>query len=268
MSIIDSIKKDNFILPMTTNRLLVHQDDGYDLLIISETIFFYLILLIMALGIIRLKGAIRYLSFYALASLLLVLFSVGPLTRYYFPVTPISSLVAIGVLFEIIKKRTAWNYLFATFFLVVVATQVDSSFYQRGKFYTNFSKVELLSYFSSNKAKKLLIAQDNYKAIEFMNMNLDKSKNKVLILFDNRFYYLNTPFIYANPEIGGILSNLDTKNAFEVYEDLRVLGVTHVYENTNWGIHPNIRKDIYNNLKKDFLTEIFSSQGTTVYSLK
>ena len=176
--------------------------------------------------------------------------------------------MAVGVIFEIIKKRTAWSYLFVTFFLVVVAIQVDSSFYQRGKFYTNFSKVELLSYFSSNKAKKSLVAQDNYKAIEFMNINLDKSKNKVLVLFDNRFYYLNTPFIYGNPEIGGIISNPNTKNAFEVYEKLRILGVTHIYENTNWGIHPNIREDIYNNFKKDFLIEIFSSQGTTVYFLK
>ncbi|KKR64752.1 MAG: Dolichyl-phosphate-mannose-protein mannosyltransferase [Candidatus Woesebacteria bacterium GW2011_GWA1_40_43] len=268
ISIIDSIKKDNLVLPTTINRLLAHQDDGHDFLIISETIFFYLMLLTMALGVIKLKGNTRYLGFYALTSLLLILFSVGPLTRYYFPVTPISSLVAVGVIFEIIKKRTAWSYLFVTFFLVVVAIQVDSSFYQRGKFYTNFSKVELLSYFSSNKAKKSLVAQDNYKAIEFMNINLDKSKNKVLVLFDNRFYYLNTPFIYGNPEIGGIISNPNTKNAFEVYEKLRILGVTHIYENTNWGIHPNIREDIYNNFKKDFLIEIFSSQGTTVYFLK
>lgn len=268
ISIIDSIKKDNLILPTTVNRIFAHQDDGHDLLIISETIFFYLMLFTVILGVIKLKGVTRYLSFYTLASLLLILFSVGPLTRYYFPVTPISSLVAIGVLFEITKKRTIWSYLFVTFFLVVVATQVDSSFYQRGKFYTNFSKVELLSYFSSNKAKRLLTSQDNYKAMEFMNMNLDKSKNKVLVLFDNRFYYLNIPFIYGNPEIGGIISNPNTKNAFEVYEKLKILGVTHVYENINWGIHPNIREDIYNNFKKDFLIEIFSSQGTAVYSLK
>jgi len=268
ISIIDSIKNDNFILPTTTNRVLFHQDDSHDFLIISETVFFYLMLLTMLLGIIELKGVIRYLSLYVLISLSLILFSVGPLTRYYFPVTPVSALIAIVVLFETIKKRAAWSYLFVTLFLVIVTTQVDSFFYRRGILYTNFPKVKLLSYFSFDKAKGLLATQDNYKAMEFMNMNLDKSKNKVLVLFDNRFYYLDIPFIYANPELGGILSNPDTKNVFEVYEELRTLGITHVYENTNWGIHPNIREDIYKNLKENFLTEIFSSQGTAVYFLK
>jgi len=265
--VIASIREVNALWRNSLDRILKHLDNVDDFTIIGERIFYYVLILVLGLGIFQKKKEIRYLSIFSLIILLSIGLLVGPLTRYYLPILPAAAII-FGYLFFIFFSKI--NLLKVAVLLLMIFSgliQIDVTLFRMGLIFSNKSKSEWVSYFSYKKAQRLLEIQDNWKAIDYVNKNLDLQKDKLLVAFDNRLYYYKVPVVYVHPWAFFTKGSYQTSEG--IYLTFKEMGATYFLESRSFGIPPGLDIDLYDSFKEKYLTTLHSpSLTTTLYKLK
>ncbi len=243
-----------------------------DILPLSEVVFI-LGLLIGGVSTLFMKIAKlwKVIALVVLITAMPVLILVGPLQRYYLFLVPILSLLTMASLFSLRDKWSSRRLADVVFLMVMVlwlGLGVDATFKNRNQEFVRVPLRVWFSYFSYSEAKQHLFIQDNHAVTHYANTHLNTRHHKILQAFDNRLYYLTIPAEYANPTLGSYLTNMSTKNAVELVEQLKVDGFTHLIVNTNWGMPPNVRQEIVAELLTPVhVTPLFTSRKVTLYEL-
>lgn len=266
MADIKSLTLTSEVLLDTTLRTGNYQA-GYGIL--KESLFFLILLIFPLFAIFNEKEVIRYSSLFGLIFLAFVIYFTGlPSYRYALPLMPLMAILTSFVFFRMLK-RMKWYYLpFIILLIFSLLLQFKTTTKTLAFFSLNNLKNGLQSMLSYEGAKKLLTLQDNWYGISYANNTLDKKKDKILSVFDNRLYYFDVPIVYANPSISGLFTNPKTETIEEIYNKIGKMGITYVFVNNNWGIHPNLRKELYYSFLEKYLEPVFSASGTVLYRVK
>ena len=270
------IRESNLFYAITKFNLLHGKDTAQDYNFATDVMSFVMLTVFAFISLLSRDVYIRWLSLFALIAAIPIALITGPLTRYYLPMIPILAIIASNKFFSLLtaKKYILFNLGFIGFFLLIFFMQIDTGFDQREYFYTQKPKLSLLAMFVYKQDVKNLYEQDNYKMIDYINKNLDKNKDRVLVVFDNRLYYLDIPSAFDNPSINGYFTNPKTKDENEVYKSMKSNGFTHVLITTNWGTYKNLRYDIYKPFVDKYLVKLHTEKGInepiglTFYKLK
>lgn len=239
-------------------------------LLLEEVLFSATVIIFSIFGIFYKGKIIKYIALLGLLLAALIYWVVGfPSYRYALASAPILAIVASYMFFEIFKKSFVWYKLpLLGIFIISFFIQLSSTYRYNYKFFLYNFRASLRSLGSYDGALKNLYLQDNYYSINYINKNLDKKKDKVLMVFDNRLYYIDIPVEYDNPSINGFFTNPRLKNPKEVSDLLKERGFNYIFVNNNWGICDNLREDIYYPFVLNYLEPVASSSGTVVYKLK
>lgn len=222
------------------------------------------------IGLFRKERLVRYLSGLGLLSVIPIYWLSGfPSYRYSLAGAVILAVVASTVFFNLFSKSYYWLKLpLVLIFIVSFFVQLSStSIVGYNSFKENFERVSrgLISY-------KITVSnaygQDNLLNIGLVNKSLDKDRDKVLMVFDNRLYYFTVPVEYAVQSADGIFTNPKTRTIDEIYESLKRQKFTHVFINNNWGRYSNLRADLFDPFVEAYLQPVSTASGTTVYKLK
>lgn len=261
------VKRGSLDLDILINYLLRLPGD-YSIL--EESLFSTILIVFPILGILHKEKVIKYGSLFGLLFSFIVYWWVGfPSYRYILAVAPILAIISSFLFFDLFKKLTSWYKIpLIAIFIISLSVQLLSTYHFEINFFFDNFKTSLKSMISYKEAIENLYLQDNYQSINYVNKNLDKSRDKILVVFDNRLYYFDIPAIYANQSIGGVFTNTKMKSIGEVLEEIKRLKITYVFVNTNWGIYPNLRKDLYYPFVENYLEPISSASGTIVYRVK
>lgn len=238
--------------------------------ILYESLMTLPLVLLPIVGLFSRQKIFKVFSIFGLAFIFPVFLMLGfPSHRYIFFATPSLSLAASYVFWNLFKSRiTKFRFLFIGGLLVIFITQFLRGLNDAGKFFLNSYKFSLRAIQSYEKAVNGKYAQDNYAGIYYVNHNLDKQKNKVLITLDNRIYYFDVPVMYANPSMSGIFTSPKNEQVEDIQENIVKNGITHVFINYNWGTHPLKNKELFYAYIDKYLELIASSSGTFVYKVK
>ena len=257
ISIFDEIQKDYWQL----NKILT--DYSY----FGDVLYFVMLIVSSFASLFMIKGKVRYLSLFAILSLIPIGIMVRPTYRYYLPIVPIAALVSANWFFTVIDKWK-WRYLpLIAAYILSLYVQVDTAFSQRQIFFTNVPKKTILSYFNFKNSKSYYYQNDNALMIEYVNKNLDIQKDKILFVFDNRLYYFQIPVVFENSTIFGHFTNPLINTPEEVTYALKNEGITHVLIGTNWGTSPNFKTDLFQAFVAKKLKAVHSTGGLTLYTL-
>lgn len=254
---------------INTLRLIKH---GFPVSLppMSEMLSSASLLFFSLLGIFNKERPIRYLAAFGLIAAAVVYAIMGfPSYRYNLGAASVMALVSSVVFFGLFKRPFNWiklplvlAFIFSVFTQFYYTTKVES------EFFFNNSKTALQMAVNYREAIKGMFAQDNYKNIDYVNRYLDKDKDKILVMFDNRLYYFDIPAEFAVQSKSNIFADPNTKDATEVYEDIKKRGITHLFVNNNWGVYPSLRKDIYDSFVENYLQPVSTASGTIVYKVK
>ncbi len=262
-TLLNVIKNENLFYKSLIYNFSRRLDSAVDYSNLSDILTYALLLIISVFSIFRFKNFIRYISLFSFLSLIIITFLIGPLMRYYMPVLVVLVLIVAYSLFYSWEKLKG-NFLYIlipVLIIFVFFTQIDSAFYQRTQFYTQQPKLLNYSYLNYSFDKASLFAQDNYRAINYVNTHLDKNKDRVLVLFDNRLYYYNVPVEFDDPTISGYFTNPNLNTAEQVRRAMRKEGITYVVINTRWGITPALKMRLYKAFVKKYLQKVYAEQN-------
>jgi hypothetical protein len=211
-----------------------------------------------------------FAGFYFVTFLLLMA-TIGPITRYVFFIFPGFGLLIGAVNFDWMPQKNLQKFFVMIFFIctvMLVFVLADSTFSVRQKLFTNLQKREWISFLVFDKATKILMSSDNYALDAYVNHHLDSQKDKVLQLLDNRVYYLDIPSEFANTIAGGYFTNKSDRNVDDVYDRIKADGFTYVIKLNAWGPHPVMRADLFNAFMDQDVTPVATEDGVTLYKLK
>lgn len=229
------------------------------------------VLIIFSLmGLFSKDRGIRYLSGFGLFSAFLVYSIVGfPAYRYNLAIASVLSLTTAHVFFNFFKKRFLWLKLpLVVLFVVTLFIQMMTSLKYGADFYLVNFKPVLKGMLSYKVAVRNMFAQDNFRNIDYVNKHLDKNKDKILVMFDNRLYYFNIPAEFSVQSKASVFANPKTKDAGEISNKLKKEGITYIFINNNWGYFASLRKDLYESFINSYLEPVSTASGTVVYKLK
>jgi hypothetical protein len=209
--------------------------------------------------------ALKYVSLSGIIFFLVVFFLVGiNARRYYLPVIPFFALIfgSWAMLWYKAKDYRQWVSLGIIAIILVPQAYLFSN--QAKTFLELTFKRSIKAIVDYNEAVGMLNLQDNYAAISYLNKNF--SGGKVMVMFDNRLYYLDPPSIYGHPWV--FFSQGKRKTLEEVVQELKGLGISYFIENQNWGYPPGVDVPLYKDFRAKYLDEKFSTNHVTVYQFK
>jgi hypothetical protein len=261
-----TIRNENLYWKGSYANLILRTDDSQDFMVLFDWVSFYVLIFVLLLGLfITNDKTIKYLSIFALTFLIGIIIGVGPLFRYYFPVYPLISIVFSYVLLNFLEKKKIFPILIASFLIVVVIFQFDSTYNNRYNFFTKIPKLQLYDYTKYEYERVVLSRQDNWDGINYINTNLNKKDDKVLVLFDNRLYYYDIPIVYGSPLL--YFSNLNGRSVEEEKNFLASQGINYILESNNWGIPKEFDKFRYNQFVKKYCEKVYVGKSTVVYEI-
>ncbi len=262
-SLLQVVRDQNRFYASIMSNILHRVDNATDYSNLSDVFTYIMIILISLFSIFKYKNFIRYLSLFAFLSIIIISLLIGPLMRYYMPLLPVLALItAYCFYYSLDKLKKNFSYmLIIALITITFFTQIDSTFYQRTQFYTQGPKLLNYSYFNYSFDKASLFAQDNYRAIDYVNTHLDKNKDRVLILFDNRLYYFDIPVEFDEPTISGYFTNPKLNTADKVYQAMKKEKITYIVINTRWGITPALKIKLYKTFVNKYLRKVYSEKN-------
>lgn len=194
----------------------------------------------------------RVLFIVCLVFILATWFQVGlGALRYYIPVIALLAITISAALLDDIPNIYRINQRLTRIFLCTLLLVQLLFLVNRAKLFFKYNfPIALASVFSSSEAANKLYLQDNYEAINYVNQDPQIAKQKVLIMFDNRTYYFNHPFIYGHPDVFfGSVVGYDLS-----LERLRHEKVKYVFESSTWGYPRGFDIESYNKFKEEYTT--------------
>jgi 4-amino-4-deoxy-L-arabinose transferase-like glycosyltransferase len=125
---------------------------------------------------------------------------------------------------------------------------------------------------AESRAGLLTRYSDVTAAYLWANDNLPADSLVLLMPFENRGYFLDRPYLWANPVSQRILKLEQFGNAEALWHDLKSRGVTHLLDNPNAVIDvirdwPRIRQ-LLDELKAGYADPIYERNGVTIYRLR
>lgn len=240
---------------------------------LNEALFSAVLILFSVFGLINGEKIIRYLSGIALLATVLIYLQVGfPSYRYALAAAPILALVSSYIFFNMLQKPSSfWGLLklpLITLFILSIFFQFSFSFGQGKEFFFNNFKPSFEGLLDYNTAVKNRSGQDGYTNIDYINKNLDKNKDKVLVFFDNRLYYFDVPVEYAQPPLNVFFDNKSNLSLEQIYKDVKKEKFTYFFVNNNWGIPGSLRSEFFNSFVSNYLEPVSTISGTIVYKIK
>lgn len=275
LQVLDDIWSTSFVVKMIQN--FWHSNDSpQDYLNLAALLFMILGAIACFILLRHKRRELRILARFTLVALILLIISIGPITRYVFFVFPALGLAIGTIIFEkpsSKRKQFRWlqPILYWSFVSCVIFTlfvQLDGMFYTRQKLFLGLPKRQWLYMMDARTDHAMLYQQDNYAAQEYANTHLNPHQDKVLQLLDNRVYYLDIPAEFANTIEGGYFTNPPDRNAGDVYQRIKADGFTHVLKLDAWGAHPSMRQDLFNSFMDSYVTPVATASGVTLYKLK
>ncbi|MDP3888620.1 MAG: hypothetical protein Q8Q24_01105 [bacterium] len=237
--------------------------------VLYEALFTLVMIIFSIFGLFMKERSIRYIALFGLLYSFVVFAMAGvPSYRYVLAVAPILFIVTSFVFFNFLRNFKLWKTPLIALLVWSLLVQASSALYDDYVFTVNNFKNGIRSTINYNYARLGLAAQDNWRGISFVNENLDKNKDKVLVVFDNRLYYFDIPAVFASQSPSGIFTNNKMKEPKEVYDYVKSEKITYVMVNNNWGITPNLRKDLFYPFVDQYLEPVSSVSGTIVYKVK
>lgn len=236
----------------------------------KEAFFGVVALIFSFLGIIHKERVVRYLAGFGILSVIPIYWLAGfPSYRYSLAAAVILAMVASIIFFNLFRRPFSWFRLplialFIFSFWIQFFTVAEIGY---NSFRDNFERVTKGS-LSYKVAVKNSYGQDNLLNISYVNHNLNKNKDKVLVVFDNRLYYFNIPAEYAIQSPSGFFTNKNTKDIEEIYKAIKGKGFTYVFVNNNWGRYGNLRTDLFDPFTEAYLQPVSTASGTIIYKLK
>lgn len=218
----------------------------------------------------------RIIAQMSLVIFILLMVTIGPLTRYVFFIVPLLSILIAVVVVEWqptsrLTKSIVMQWGHGIFVLAVMITalvQVDATFYTRQKIFVEVPKRQWLYFLNAQTARAMLYEQDNYRIQEFANQHLDPNHDKVLQLLDNRIYYLDIPNEFATTILGGYFTDPHTTTGEQAYQRIKADGFTHAIKLNAWGAHPVMKQEVFNSFYTEYLTPMATGSGVTLYQIK
>lgn len=266
-SVTDTISEENSISRENLVTFIKQPFSYPHLTEIFSELMFLLFLFIGSLGVlIRGKKELKYYSLVGLLFFVSIWLIVGLHSRRYFlPILPPLALSTSSLVANWTRRKD--NRKIASIVIIgVILCFQGLTFWNAAKvFFRNAFKLGLRSISSYQSARDVLKLQDNYIAIEYANNNLDSEKDKIMVISDNRLYYLEIPAIYGHPYL---FFTKEDSNVEEVYWRMKDLDMTHFLENSNWGYATGFNADLYGAFRENYLDPIFSDKGLTLYNLK
>jgi hypothetical protein len=112
---------------------------------------------------------------------------------------------------------------------------------------------------------------DAFAVFEYANHNLPKDSLIFLLLYEDRGFYLNIPYFWANPVTQRVVRFEQISSDAELSRQLRTMGFTHVIVNPNWDLpsepYTNHFHALVTSLILNHLDPLFSANGITLYRL-
>lgn len=266
IDVIKNVFLENRYWQESYGKILRREDTALDMTNIFEYFSIFIIVAILLYGALKKEKMISGLSLYSIAFLLPVSVAVGPLVRYYLPVYATISIVISYIFWQAIDKFTMLSIFLLGIILVFIFLQTDATIYRRYILYIDSPKAAWFSNFDIKYARTTLRNQDNWDGIEFVNQNLSPAKDKVLMTFDNRLYYLGVPSQFANPTI--YFARAEDHDILGIYKQLKSEGITYLFENLNWDPTEATDIELYESFKAKYLKLIFSKGLVKIYQVK
>jgi hypothetical protein len=112
---------------------------------------------------------------------------------------------------------------------------------------------------------------DTFPVFEFANSHLPPGSLIFLLLYENRGFYLDVPYFWANPIVQRVVRFEQIPSDGELYRQLRQMGFTHVIVNPNLDFpdepYASHFHELVSDLTRDHLTQIFTENGVALYAL-
>ena len=268
----DDILQNSFVVKMIKN-FLTSGDTPLDYTNLAAIIFIFSGLFACFWFIKSKQKDLKVMSYLTLITLVLLLLVIGPITRYVFFVFPLISLLTSQIITEKIIQNKESSFfgvarnIFILIFVMILAIQLDSTFFARQKFYLQLPKKQWIYFMNPKTANSMLYEQDNYRIQKYVNTHLGKEE-KVLQVLDNRIYYLDIPSEFANTIDGSYFTDISAKTAQDTYKRILSDGFTHVIKLDAWGAHPSMRQELFNDFMNDYIDPVATEAGVTLYKIK
>ncbi len=214
----------------------------------------------------------RLLTGVSLLVLVPVIYLVGPLLRYYMFAIPLLILAGVSMFYRLITTHKYRDTLVLPVILglaVLLIFSIETTYLPRHELFLKIPKRMLLSYLDPKVAHDKLYLQDNYRTVEYANGHLDPKKHKVLLVGDNRMYYLNIPAEMAAPTLHGYFVDKTITTPEGVYKKMKDNNFTHAMITKNWGVPRNVQPQLFDDfIHSSFLEVMATASGHTLYRLK
>jgi hypothetical protein len=113
---------------------------------------------------------------------------------------------------------------------------------------------------------------EGYAAFQFANEHLPADATVLLALWETRGYYLERTSVWANPISQRVIKGEQFDDADALAGFLHLLGITHIFWNTNVTIEGVVNEDHTNELFATLLDEygqiIYDGGGIRIYELR
>lgn len=269
-AIITDLRSQNLTFDMISGLVLrLGKESAGTILILRESLFSFVLVLFTVFSLFNKEKAVRYSAVFSLVFFGLIVFMVGfPSYRYTLPLIPLMALLSSITFWKLLKKPRIVYMGFIAVFVCSLIIQISSTFQYEKEFILQNAKSGIKSMISYDKARQGLALQDNWQATEYINQHLDISRDKVLVLFDNRLYYYQVPVVYADPSVSSFFANQKARDTQEIYDQLKNDKITHLMANTNWGKPAKLESLLYEQFLKEKTVVEASYAGTIVYKVK
>lgn len=270
MAMMADLRSQNLTFDMISGLLLrLGKETAGTILILRESLFSFVLILFTILSLFSKTRAIRYSAIFSLIFFGLVVWLVGfPSYRYTLPLIPLMALLASFTFWNLLERHRLIHLGFIVIFVYALVVQISSTYGYGREFFFLYFKTGLKSMLNYAEVKQGLALQDNWQAVNFINQTLDKDKDKVLILFDNRLYYYQIPVVYSDPAVSPFFLNRGLSNPQEISDELKKEKITHLMVNTNWGKPAKLNNLLYEQFLKEGTILEASYSGTKVYKIK
>lgn len=222
------------------------------------------------------KG-LRAIALMAVLWILLVYFQAAFRARYLVPILPVLSVLTVFGLFQI--KRFFCTVLIAKTALVLAMAASLPFLYLNTLWAVDYwQKIDPADYLSGKETRRAYLMRkvDHYPIMDWINRNLPE-RSRILFLFaGNRGYYSNREYYYSGYFSGESLRAVLSKaeSGQDLHRRLKSQGTSHILTRSvllRDYLRNNFRRDrllIWNQFVKQYIAQIQTSKGFTLYELK
>ncbi len=190
-------------------------------------------------------------------------------TRFLVPVLPALCILGGYALHRLLSvDRRAFQPILQALVAGIVLVQIPGIVPDATKWW-----VERLPYLVGDESREKFLSgyDDATAAYIWTNKNLPADARVLLMPYENRGYFLDRDYLWANPIGQRILKLEQFENGEALWRDLRARGITHLLDNPKLVIDdiphwPQI-ETLLEELKAEYAQPIFERRGVVVYEL-